>query len=505
MVAQSYWGSNKPPAGIPLDLSHPLTDGIRLCMPFNELGGVPQEIMQGRGVTQIGAPTWGGTELGSAQRSAATTDYWNLGLQMDLNLPLTQVTVLVIRRKTDATLRATATFGPDDLDASAPGTWIAANAPYSDGVVYWIFGGAVDGITMLSIPGLSFDGLQKWVFVAGSRGMSVYLDGELVGSHANYDYRFNHATEPFLVNAGPGAEYADLQDYNFFGLLDAEWNASQVQEWSAAPFGMFLPPVWRRLWVPGVPATSGAAQFAGFSRLAIASTKAATSTAAVRAPVRQTTASVKGGLTALTLRSGGLLAALSTTARTAVAAIRAPARQAIQATKASSATANEQATGRLSVLASTARSAAAVLTALASQAASSVPTYAQGAALSARAWMVASGVKGGLSAVVQSASSRLAAAGIKAATGQGQITSRGSANIVAQHAATAAAAFRAQPRLSVVGVAGRTGSVALYARGRGGSVISIAFQRGSLTVADRSVGSLDVADRPVGGLEVSDQ
>jgi hypothetical protein len=153
-------------------------------------------------------------------------------------LPTAQVTVLLIHRKIDTTVRAGTAFG---VDGGAAGNRCGAHVPYNDGTIYFDFGGTTNGTTEVQATGLAQSlNPRAWVFVAGPHGMAIYLDGVLLASHATAAARTS-TTAPFILNQGNGGGTSDMHEVSFFALLDAEWNAQQVQEWYANQACLFAP------------------------------------------------------------------------------------------------------------------------------------------------------------------------------------------------------------------------------------------------------------------------
>lgn len=61
--------------------------------------------------------------------------------------------------------------------------WCGTLLPYSDGKIYWDFGGFAEGTTRLSVAGQTFE-RAIWVFTTGPRGMEIWKNGIKVASNA---------------------------------------------------------------------------------------------------------------------------------------------------------------------------------------------------------------------------------------------------------------------------------------------------------------------------------
>lgn len=217
---------------------------------FNEGAGVPFDLGVQRPCTKGGSPTWVSNTAGWAGNSPSAADYYILPTNgvfetCPSNLKGgNQATVAIIRRKNDTTLRSSALFGV--LDAST-GPRCGAHVPFSDGTVYWDFGGA-SGSNRLTWTGYSVSTeIERWVFVAGSKGMAIYFNGLLKNSSSTGVSRSADGT--FAIGSGNGSTggNADLQQYLFFAMFDAQWNADQVAQWTANPYGFLRNPSYLRI------------------------------------------------------------------------------------------------------------------------------------------------------------------------------------------------------------------------------------------------------------------
>lgn len=246
--------TQKPPNPT-LNWGHPLAKGARLIAPLSEFGQATAStgVMPWRDLVRMRPATMVGSGLASQVQTQggqgvnfANTDIeFRFGADSEIPIPTSRVTVLVIRRKTDGTARACSMAGV----TGASGTELFnIHCPYSDGNVYWDFGGSTSP-NRLSYTPATVTGVQKWAFVAGGNGSAIYLNGVQQASQGTAITRTN-AGNFFTLNNG-AAGSGDLADYYFFAVLDAEWTASMVQWWNAEPYAMFsaAPPL-RRIFVP---------------------------------------------------------------------------------------------------------------------------------------------------------------------------------------------------------------------------------------------------------------
>ena len=168
-----------------------------------------------------------------------TGEFFTLGTEgTHLTIPTEKCTVAMVRRTTDTTARASATFGTDSATTNQR---IGANLPFSDTHVFWDFGGTTTGTSRLDITGYTktAGATESWVFVAGARGMAVYLNGRSIGSHTTAITR-SASTSAFKLNAGLSL-VGDNQDFGLFLMMHTEWTPTQVRQWATAPFSVFAP------------------------------------------------------------------------------------------------------------------------------------------------------------------------------------------------------------------------------------------------------------------------
>lgn len=107
------------------------------------------------------------------------------------DFPTGPASVVLHYRKLDTTNRVSGAFGFANVGT---GPILGCHLPYSDGTVYWDYGGNTAGTTRLSVAGLSF-GDDVWVFTTGARGMEIWQNGILRASNAANPTRTNTAAD----------------------------------------------------------------------------------------------------------------------------------------------------------------------------------------------------------------------------------------------------------------------------------------------------------------------
>lgn len=238
-------GSRRPRPGAQLNLQHPFVRGHLFSFYMLDAPLTPTplttrfEMFYGKLTSALNWRMNTGVTYGSNADGGCIT--FNAGatsssVQMfgaAALLPTTACTIALIRRKRDATARNSAIFGGSTTAAQR----IGAHLPFSDGNVYWDFGGT-SSPNRLSVSGLSFAGIEKWVFTAGPRGSAIYRNGIKLTSQSTAITR-TAGTSDFFLNLGNGAAAGDNQDLNAFIMLDEQWSDALAQWWCAEPYAHF--------------------------------------------------------------------------------------------------------------------------------------------------------------------------------------------------------------------------------------------------------------------------
>lgn len=278
-----------PTAGV--NWQHPLAYGLRSLLVWNGPGVKPSDLVGTRAPALVGAPTVAASPHGLIGSAASINDGWSLGTD-DGWLPTDRCTIVVIRRKTDTTNRSSALFGL--YGGAASTNRIGTHCPYSDGTVYWDYGGFSGGSTRLSLGGLTFStDWEYWVFTAGRKGMAFYRNGKLLASQATAVTRSSDTTSGALFGpnvghgeSGGGTVTGDIEDIALFAVLAWEWSASDVRQWHADPFCLVHPGRIPARWLPkslsiSVPGATATLTAAGGAAGVVAGTTVSAVAAAV--------------------------------------------------------------------------------------------------------------------------------------------------------------------------------------------------------------------------------
>jgi hypothetical protein len=189
--------------------------------------------------TKVGSATWGTAQLGISLSMPSTGDDWRIPITpsgYDI-IGTSRVTYLIVRQRKSATLSQGNSMG---IQAGGQLNSVAgAIYPYTDSHVYWDFGNNA-GANRLVWSGYTVSAkVEVWAFVAGTMGSAIYFNGEQVAVQSTAITRTvnSASTGTIGMNVGDLITTSDGADILFFAVLDAEWNAGQVQFWSEDPFG----------------------------------------------------------------------------------------------------------------------------------------------------------------------------------------------------------------------------------------------------------------------------
>jgi len=238
----------QPTSLLDVNYGNPIANGLQIAW----VGSLAQfvRVPHLRSVDVTGTPEYSGNIRGKVYRFNATTAALAL-LSNGSSLPTGPCTVTLHWRKTDATNRGSGAFGynaePSPFDAR-----LGAHLPYSDGTVYWDYGGSGGGANRLSVSGLTF-GSDIWSFSTGARGMEVWQNGILRASNANNPTR-GSLSAAWYLNRHSGTD-GDLADCAFLYLHNRQLTSAEIIALYVNPWQLFAPQQMRRIIL--LPAAGG--------------------------------------------------------------------------------------------------------------------------------------------------------------------------------------------------------------------------------------------------------
>lgn len=177
--------------------------------------------------------------VGAGSNAAAVNTLQGYKMVAPNALPTSAATITLGYYKTDTTKRASAAFGYEPI-ISANTSRIGAHLPYSDGTVYFDFGGAT-GSNRLTKSGLtSYNGI--WSFTAGPAGMSMWLNGVKLAESTTAVTRDNSFFAGFwLLNGNVGAAMpssltgCDNAVIPFFYIHDRQLLPAEIERLHGSP------------------------------------------------------------------------------------------------------------------------------------------------------------------------------------------------------------------------------------------------------------------------------
>ncbi len=258
--------TRKPDPGTDLDRNHPLCPDY--CWPFLSPQGTAHSLARFK---PLQAPTTlsdiyagsssivPGRKYGLSVRHGATTDIMRLTADLSAGVgfdnevgqvvgdqtgqasheTLQGVTILLCYRKTDVTLRAAYVLAVNDASVAAQ---CAINIPYSDGNIYWAYGGTTPNVSLLTVAsgGLTL-GDDLWTFTTGVRGMECWQNGILRGSNTGNSTRGTVAGNAHFGWDGLASPATDLADIALIMTWRRQLTKAEVMAVSANPWQVFQP------------------------------------------------------------------------------------------------------------------------------------------------------------------------------------------------------------------------------------------------------------------------
>lgn len=209
----------------------PLAKGL-FCYVVHPSGGRPVDLAKRYTLSYTGTAAWGGG-AGAYGPASVHTNSGSSGYYLASGAlsGSTAGSILIIRRKTDTTNRATG-FGSTAFNVNAFGVLL----PFSDGTVYWDFGGNA-GTNRISKSGLTFNARDSvYIFTAGPTGMYMYQDGLLVASSSTAPSARTPTNQPFGLTYGNSQSSSDNRVDTLYVAADRQWSPAEVAQWTANPF-----------------------------------------------------------------------------------------------------------------------------------------------------------------------------------------------------------------------------------------------------------------------------
>lgn len=252
----SFWRNSKPPAGTPIDFSHPLARGLVLAFPFNQYHGAPVDSVRGLRLTPKGQLNdtlrWG---QGAGFINAANTngaeatcpDYAKLAMPitivwqgLKLGLP---------------TAGSNAGIFGVSFDNANTTPFLSYSFIYNSTTSVYLYGG--NGATQSASSGTLPANGPLWLAATIENGrQALYVNTAATPAGTGTGTTAITYSSTSLVYVG---NYTNIvRNSNTRSDLGYIWNRaltlSELQWIEAEPYAMFAPPVWRRYFVPAAVA-----------------------------------------------------------------------------------------------------------------------------------------------------------------------------------------------------------------------------------------------------------
>jgi hypothetical protein len=153
----------------------------------------------------------------------------------DGRLPGKEITVLIGYEKTDNTNRSSIAFSQLNLGE----TRCMAHFPWSDGNVYFDFGGASEGTSRLSVAGQTFESAH-WVFQSSNprSEMRIYKNGVSIASNNG---GIDRGAGGYLCLGSNGLTTGDLAKYHYLHIFSRYLSHAEIDEMYANPYQLWKP------------------------------------------------------------------------------------------------------------------------------------------------------------------------------------------------------------------------------------------------------------------------
>ena len=151
------------------------------------------------------------------------------------DFPDSEITIVFRYRKTDTTKRQNYTL---TFDSDSPQTKrCSVHLPWTNGFIYFDFGGTADGTSRVSWNGWSSPDTawHTWALSVGPRGMELWQDGEVKASHGNSATRTSTSGDSWgngIIAAG-----SDLSEFEFIKVYSKQLTKESIMRVCEDPYG----------------------------------------------------------------------------------------------------------------------------------------------------------------------------------------------------------------------------------------------------------------------------
>lgn len=212
----------------------------------------PYNLITGEPTVLSGTAYFTSSPQGIAARTVSGTNRIQLASDSRNIVPTSGGFTVALHYRKIGAAAATAGFG---LDASA-NAWFRAGThfPFSDGTLYWDFGGNSAGTSRLTAAGLTY-GDDFWVFTAGPRGMEIWQNGIRRSQQASA-VDWSSSSNPYLLGMHGTATNSDDAECAVITTCARQWSAAECADWTAPKVWECVEPVVLYISATGRSATA---------------------------------------------------------------------------------------------------------------------------------------------------------------------------------------------------------------------------------------------------------
>lgn len=225
----------KPVEPVALDITHRLSQGLVGCFLFPSVKNLV------KGSTATGVISGAAIDRNFLELDT-NSDYVDLLPTAEIALVTSATTVFLDGSSSGASTGRVTQFGTRVSSINQISSRIGTHIPYTDGKVYWDFGGITEGSSRLSIASLAFSVEDRWCFTAGSRGMEVWQNGILRASNAGTTTRTNNGVlawtlgcqDSTIASSNPAKNKAVF-------VYNRQLSTSEIGQFFVNPYQMLIP------------------------------------------------------------------------------------------------------------------------------------------------------------------------------------------------------------------------------------------------------------------------
>ena len=149
------------------------------------------------------------------------------------------ITFVIVRSPNDTTSRSSSAFGFNTLTSAQR---FHSHMPFSDGTVYFDYGGSTAGTTRITWTGYTkvANEIEVWVFLVRGSKMAIWFNGVEVSSDESTTASRTQGANTFFINKGTSAS-GDFQTVYAAFLYKRGLSDSEIRSISYDPYQFLIP------------------------------------------------------------------------------------------------------------------------------------------------------------------------------------------------------------------------------------------------------------------------